>query len=834
MGVKGLQSFVENACPGACVEVNLKEMAECYQRTHPERPPTVVVDAMGCLRHWYNSDAWVHGGQWREYLQVLKSFVENFTAAGIKLVFFFDGTVEQKKIDEWVKRRLRNNKEIAKIFQYIKAHGQQPGRSMFFIPSGLATFTRFALKSLGLETMCSVQEADYEIARYGLLNNCMGILGQDSDYLIYDTSPYFSISKLCLNPLVSVMFSRENLCHTLGLNMADLPLLACLLGNDVVPEGLLERFRRNRVALFRQKGHSSNPKTDLVFAVADFVSGISCSHNGVEELENVLQLGSDRTLLEEGLESYILPEQQSPWLPHKKRRPPETKEHETSIYPDQEILQGNSISLTPKPLFSKNTTRITENVTGFRIQTIPKSGLIFCIFFPCPVSFNCYKPSEAGRQEAILVNYKIALFILHSEIKKREFIFLMLKNVLDFLNQPYSKETLYHLFEERKRNQIVSCLRLEQLVAKEQHVRAESFMVYNVLNAREVQCSNTLEDELDPELPGQAIVYRPARQRIYAVLLGARQGPSELCPVVKEWFVYPGNALKQPDLVPAESLNLPGGTPSLQRLWLAEGPEVKKLRYHTFLACFNVQELLEELSCLDALIAGVCCLLIYLTLEIKSLCLEDLEAYVAQILCICGKSAAQLSHIQLPWVNPRAVHLGSLFVRGLTTLISANSTCGFPFKMADLMPWEVFDGKLFHLKYQQSHQGISVEERLENNESMVKQFHKLMALIVRSCSQKNRIIRTRPHRSEGEGYEQRNPSVRGQGPPFQSGQRFPSFPSHHNQGSGIQWRGSRTGAVGNDMQLPDRRYRSGYRGRSRQVQLAPRWSGYQEPYAGRR
>ncbi|XP_006005954.1 constitutive coactivator of peroxisome proliferator-activated receptor gamma isoform X2 [Latimeria chalumnae] len=597
MGVKGLQSFVENACPGACVEVNLKEMAECYQRTHPERPPTVVVDAMGCLRHWYNSDAWVHGGQWREYLQVLKSFVENFTAAGIKLVFFFDGTVEQKKIDEWVKRRLRNNKEIAKIFQYIKAHGQQPGRSMFFIPSGLATFTRFALKSLGLETMCSVQEADYEIARYGLLNNCMGILGQDSDYLIYDTSPYFSISKLCLNPLVSVMFSRENLCHTLGLNMADLPLLACLLGNDVVPEGLLERFRRNRVALFRQKGHSSNPKTDLVFAVADFVSGISCSHNGVEELENVLQLGSDRTLLEEGLESYILPEQQSPWLPHKKRRPPETKEHETSIYPDQEILQ----------------------------------------------------------------------------------------------------------------------------VAKEQHVRAESFMVYNVLNAREVQCSNTLEDELDPELPGQAIVYRPARQRIYAVLLGARQGPSELCPVVKEWFVYPGNALKQPDLVPAESLNLPGGTPSLQRLWLAEGPEVKKLRYHTFLACFNVQELLEELSCLDALIAGVCCLLIYLTLEIKSLCLEDLEAYVAQILCICGKSAAQLSHIQLPWVNPRAVHLGSLFVRGLTTLISANSTCGFPFKMADLMPWEVFDGKLFHLKYQQSHQGISVEERLENNRDMNKE-----------------------------------------------------------------------------------------------------------------
>lgn len=61
------------------------------------------------------------------------------------------------------------------------------------------------------------------------------------------------------------------------------------------------------------------------------------------------------------------------------------------------------------------------------------------------------------------------------------------------------------------------------------------------------------------------------------------------------------------------------------------------------------------------------------------------------------------------------MHLASLFVRGLSVLIAANSACGFPFKMVGLMPWEVFDGKLFHAKYLQSHNGCTMEDLLEKN-----------------------------------------------------------------------------------------------------------------------
>ncbi|KAL8185935.1 UNVERIFIED_CONTAM: hypothetical protein K2H54_059927 [Gekko kuhli] len=364
MGVKGLLWFVTNACPGASTVVNLKEMAENQRSIYSGSPPIIVVDAMSCLRQWYTPESWVCGGQWQEYLSHLNKFISTFTAAGIKLVFYFDGVVEQKKRDEWVKRRLKNNKEIAKIFQFIKTNKQQPGRQMFFIPSGLATFTRFALKSLDQE--------------------------------------------------------------------------------------------------------------------------------------------------------------QSPWL-------------------------------------------------------------------PCDFS---HSPAASVKQ--------VMPLSLDEEIFQK---------------------------------------------AKEQHVGAESYMVYNVLSSGEVECSNTLEDEYDIELPGQAHIYRLARQHIYSVLLESGRDIHGAYPIVKEWFVCAGNSLQQPDLI--HPRQLPGGTPNLRTLWLSRGPEAEKLRCCTFLACFQLQDVAEELQALQVSVAAVCSLLIYLALQVDTLSVEDLNAFVAQTLCLEGKSAAQLADLQV-------------------------------------------------------------------------------------------------------------------------------------------------------------------------------------------
>lgn len=46
-----------------------------------------------------------------------------------------------------VKRRRRVNGEVSKIFHHVKTHKEQPGRQLFCLPSGLGTFTCFALRS---------------------------------------------------------------------------------------------------------------------------------------------------------------------------------------------------------------------------------------------------------------------------------------------------------------------------------------------------------------------------------------------------------------------------------------------------------------------------------------------------------------------------------------------------------------------------------------------------------------------------------------------------------------------------------------------------------------
>uniref|UniRef100_A0A8C8VH35 Constitutive coactivator of peroxisome proliferator-activated receptor gamma n=1 Tax=Pelusios castaneus TaxID=367368 RepID=A0A8C8VH35_9SAUR len=641
MGIKGLQSFVANACPDAYTMVNLKEMAEKHHISHPDSPPVIVVDAMGCIRYWYRPESWVCGGQWQEYLVNLEDFIKAFMAAGIKLVFFFDGVVEQKKRDVWVKRRLKNNKEIARIFRFLRSNRQQPGRGMFFIPSGLATFTRFALKSLGQETICSLQEADYEVASYGLQNNCMGILGQDTDYLIYNTSPYFSINDLCLDRLVTIMYSRENLCHALGINITDLPLFACLLGNDIVPENILDGFWHKCIASYPPKRQCYDKRANTILAVASYISRVPCSYDSLKHLEESLFLASDR-LLHRAVESYLLPGQQSPWLPPNiSNSQTHLVKQEASMCSEQEIFQVSHLLKLCHNLF---------------LPQIKKNTLFKFFFFFKPVKT---RPQLTERQTLVF-------------------------------------------FDE----------------TKEQHVRAENYMVYSVLTKGEVECSNTLEDELDTELPGQALIYRPARQHIYSVLLESGKGKGSY-PIVKEWFVYFGNQMQQPDLVQPIQLDIPDGTPSLRTLWLTKEPEVETLRYSTFLACFRLQDMMKELQLLDAPVAAVICLLTYLILQVDSLSLEDLNAFLAHTLCLQGKSAAQLAGLQLAHVDSRAVQLGSLFIRGLTTLIMANSACGFPLSMDDLMPWKVFDGKLFQEKYQQSHRGSSLEELLEQATSTI-------------------------------------------------------------------------------------------------------------------
>uniref|UniRef100_A0A286XHK5 Constitutive coactivator of peroxisome proliferator-activated receptor gamma n=1 Tax=Cavia porcellus TaxID=10141 RepID=A0A286XHK5_CAVPO len=734
MGVRGLQGFVRSTCPHVCTVVNLKEMAEHHLSRHPDCTPTIVVDAMCCLRYWYTPESWICGGQWREYFAALRDFVKTFESVGIKLIFFFDGMVEQNKRDEWIKRRLKNNREISKIFHYIKSRREQPGRNMFFIPSGLAIFTRFALKALGQETLCSLQEADYEVASYGLQHKCLGILGEDTDYLIYDTCPYFSISELCLESLDTVMLCREKLCESLGLRVADLPLLACLLGNDIIPEGMFESFRYKCLSSytslkrnFDKKGQKSPwffQKPEGVTVLDKQEISMSSDPESKQEIPICTEPESNQEVL-----MCAGPDSEEKVLlcadPELKEEVPicadlESKQ-ETPMCVDSESKKEVPMCINPE----------SKHEVPMCMDAEPKQEVLMYMDPEPKQGVPIHADPEVNHKLPIGTDPKCNLeapMCVHPEVTQED----------PMIMGPEIKEQVTMVSDP----EILK-------IARNHHVHAESYLVYNIMSSGEIECSNTLEDELDQALPSQAFIYRPVRQRVYSVLLrGCQDGTSTAYPVVKEWFVYPGNPLRHPDLVRPLQMTVPGGTPSLKILWLSEEPAVQAQRLDILLSCFNLSSSREELQAVDSPLRALCCLLIYLFIQVDTLCLEDLHAFIAQALCLQGKSTAQLMNLQLEYINPRAVQLGSLLVRGLTTLALVNSACGFPWETNEFMPWNVFDGKLFHQKNSLG-STCRTSENAEfwagHQRSWLTRFHNLKAVVCKACMKENRRIVGRTH-----------------------------------------------------------------------------------------
>ncbi|XP_039651604.1 constitutive coactivator of peroxisome proliferator-activated receptor gamma [Perca fluviatilis] len=606
MGVKGLQYFMDRCCPEACVTVNLREMARQHVAKNQQgctitdntTSPTLVVDGMACLRHWYSCKDWVCGGQWREYMDVLKSW----WGGSMPLVFF----VELQNCEEWVKRRRRVNGEVSKMFRHMKAHGEQPGKELFCLPSGLASFTPFALRSLGQEVFCSVREADYEIASYARQHGSMGILGQDSDFIIYDSALYLSVAKLRIDSLTTVMYHRQRLCQTIGLTVTQLPLLACLLGNDVVSEEQMQHIRNSAMAANRINSpvpHSGAPQGQMVLAVSHLVSSLwDREEQETGLIPQSLNLSApQRELLKRGVRSYLLP--------------------------GQEALQQDDMSALP---------------SAFEKHFSPK------ILKAC----------------------------------------------------------------------------------REKHVAAEGFMVYYYR-------------QFVPH------AYKPCRQRIYGLLLlHGHDGSSVDLPAIREWFVYSGNPLKEPDMVHPVPLGFPGDQPSLDLLWFGTSPEVSALRLTSFLSIFDCQEYKELYGAIEDSLLAALCLVTYIVLQVQTLSQEDMDAYLSQAVCLRLKSPQELQQIKLPFLSSRAVQLGSLYVRGLSHLLGANCASGCPLPSAALMPWHSFDGRLFHSKYLLAHSGTEKTVLLDSNSSCLSRFLCLREKLTETCSKRGRVLQSRPNAPE--------------------------------------------------------------------------------------
>ncbi|CAL1292478.1 unnamed protein product [Larinioides sclopetarius] len=306
MGVKGLLSLVQS-CSEACRFVSIEKMAKDHQCAF-HCSPVLVVDGSNIIPWLYSYRKYslesIYGGQWIQFREVLKEFVLKFQSKGIKLVFIFDGNNCEEKMTKWVQRRTERYKEIASIFNDISQNLQEKAIARPHISAGLKILAKFALKELGIDFYQTDQEmdADNYIADYANKNRAVfAILSNDSDFIIFDTKPMLSTYKLRLNQLKTVMYDRCCFAERyLNISPKQLPLFACLMGNDYVPfltmrdfcqrlagfENLSKETKvKNLCKLIKQKKWTGN------FANKQELSSISCEIFGHEKETRLIKCG---------------------------------------------------------------------------------------------------------------------------------------------------------------------------------------------------------------------------------------------------------------------------------------------------------------------------------------------------------------------------------------------------------------------------------------------------------------------------------------------------------------------------------------------------------------
>lgn len=240
MGVRGLQSFLENAVPGGCTTVDIISEARKHSSSgHSDTKPTVVVDGLSLIRWIYNRTRdFIFGGPWRDLASIVHDFVRAFQEQSIDLVFFFDGYVSDSKVEEWRIRRQRRLNDIEATFQRLRSgvwRGNDPND--YCCPNGTAYTLWLVVKCLtSCKVFYAVEECDLEAARYAHYHpECFALLSQDTDFVIFNMRVlYLSTLHLDIRNMTTCAYHSQALAYHLSLDPVHLPLFACLSGNDTV------------------------------------------------------------------------------------------------------------------------------------------------------------------------------------------------------------------------------------------------------------------------------------------------------------------------------------------------------------------------------------------------------------------------------------------------------------------------------------------------------------------------------------------------------------------------------------------------------------------------
>jgi hypothetical protein len=581
-----------------------------------------------------------------------------------------------------------------------------------------------ALRSLGVDVINSLGEADKEIAKYCISNNCYGVLGNDSDYLIYPIPHYFTTKDIHVGEkkVDMVCHDREKLCRFLRISPHQMPILAGLCGNDILDASRLTGFHQRLTGLTDKLMFN-----EVIIKVAQFIRGFPDKVSGEEIAAHAFQSSSDHRigLFKEVLAMYDLTTMTDTYLTSKDTKPVCYDKHPlASDGPTEDTFVDHHLVFDTKDI---NKPWVTIDVDSL---------------FDNDVNDDTCDIQGDSNGDLDMKDYNVEGLAQASD------------TACGFASSKDTPCVTQDLGPSHHTHNWPCIHPAVMDEARRRHVAAMVVhLVYQVLCVGEIDMGPTLEDPGNQNnLPPAVVFFQPIRERLYGIMLGVRekepgQSVRQLGDIsdenyliwgknaVKEWCVYNGNAMSASDIVPA--CPVPLHYLSLEELWIGHREDKFKQQMEAFCYCLGWPEMpYETLPQRRLLLCGVLHFMVHQSDEVPILEEWELDAFLVQatdpkLMC---SSTYMLHKMRIPKPNCRAVELAAMFMRGLYVAVFAYNACGLTNDDDVTSPWLCFNGKLFHQKYLELQQGLSIKEICSHRGRQIDEILQLKVVIKSGCA----------------------------------------------------------------------------------------------------
>lgn len=692
MGIKALQDFIETHCSSACVSVDLLKISKGFVPKRRGRYPgngrfCLVVDAESCLDRLYGGffSDWVCGGQWNRMVTFLGSLMQACHSGNMDLVVFFNGALENQKINEWYADQVNTKRKVSSVLRHINNRGTPPPKVWWVQPVFLQMSLRMALREMGVGVACSMDDHAQEVIGYCREHGLQGIIAQDSVYTIFDPPRYFSSHNLKLTykgSLETKEYIMDEIAKCLDLNPNRFCIFAAMLGNHILPDEDLYEFYKELLGRSQEAGKPVKiTPENAIRAAVDFVRSLPTVDNldivGEAIFRNSTKNKQELIAKFKQCVQYYLNGTQEGFLKYRPYIMSGSPRQGGYTMPNKQMNGGFASEQTPG---------------GPQINVQPPDQTA--------PNFNAQQPD--GRPDMLSTIASSASSSNTSSPNRAS------PDGPGWPLKPQNKGKGGHMD-----SQLPPVTPEIMRIASERHQKG--FMIpwiYQLLSQGEIKINVALEDDIGHDLPTSVELYRPVRQTIYSVLFNLNKlkiiqetqkdkggdFPGKGLEVnVKEWVIRRGNTRPSFDMVKARPVDWK--TPSIERMWLGTQVDDKTRRLRAFLTCMGSDSpLMLNTQYVQQQFLVMCCVLRYMLQAGRILMRQELDAFLAMSVSPLLQDVQTMQDLKLPNVLPRGVHLASLFMAGVETAVFANDVCGAPIPWNICAPWNFFDGKLFHFK----------------------------------------------------------------------------------------------------------------------------------------